>query len=38
MSAFYTMLAECCLGWGHLFLRLSEWLIDRAMRAEIGDL
>lgn len=38
MGRLYTYLAECCLGWGHLFLYLSELFIDLGRRAEMDDL
>lgn len=34
MGKFYLMLAQCCLGWGHLFLHLSTSLTERAYHAE----
>lgn len=28
----YVHLARACLGWGHFFLRLSNWLIEQGQR------
>jgi len=36
MSELLIIAAKACLGWGHLFLRLGEWLIDLAQRNEVG--